>query len=163
MCTQGCIVSVLFFVKGAVVFVPPLFKGPRCQTSIMFCVVLVGDTSYINHIVLLTFWGGQRAGEGPILAVAAFYLSSFVLCLLTRLPMLGIHLYPILTVFLFRIFLSGLFCGNEVSIILKNCFPMFVFTAEFHGGLNQVSFLFLFLLFLGLGGSSVAQYTSLCV
>ena len=60
-------------------FAPPLFKGPRCQTSIMFCVVLVGDTSYINHIVLLTFWGGQRAGEGPILAVAAFYLLGVLL------------------------------------------------------------------------------------
>ena len=59
--------------------VPPLFKGPPCQTSIMFCVVLGGDTSYINHIVLLTFWGGQRAGERPILAVAAFILLGVFL------------------------------------------------------------------------------------
>ena len=59
--------------------VPPLFKGPPCQTSIMFCSILGGDTSYIYHIVLLTFWGGQRAGEGPILAVAALYLLGVFL------------------------------------------------------------------------------------
>ena len=55
-------------------FVIPLLKGPPCQTSVMFCAILGGDTSYINHIVLLAFWCGQGAGEGPILAVAAFYL-----------------------------------------------------------------------------------------
>ena len=108
--------------------VPPLFKGPPCQTSIMFCAILGGDTSYVNHIVLLKFRCGQRAGElHPSTCWVSSTLSNLVLCLLTRLPMLGIHLYPILTVFLFKIFLRGLFCGNEVSIILKNCFPIFVF------------------------------------
>ena len=40
---------------------------------------------------------------------------------------------------LLKSFLSGLPGGKDVSIILRNCLPMLVFTAEFQGGLNQVT------------------------
>ena len=62
-----------------------------------------------------------------------------MLWLLTMLLMLGMHLYETFTVLLLNSFLSGLPGGKEVSIILRNCLPTFVLTAEFHGGLNQVT------------------------
>ena len=79
------------------------------------------------------------------------------------LPMLGMHLYETFTVLLLNSFLSGLPGGKEVSIILRNCLPTLVLTAEFHGGLNQVTLRLRDFFFLGVVGSTGGEYVRLCV
>ena len=48
-------------------------------------------------------------------------------------------------VFLLNIFESGLYLGKFFFSILKNIFPMLIFTLKEKGGLNHIIFLLLFL------------------
>ena len=59
-------------------------------------------------------------------------------------PMLGIHLYETLTVFLFMIFDNGWEGGKHVSINFKNLAPTLVDTFREKGGLKYVILLDLF-------------------
>jgi hypothetical protein len=68
--------------------------------------------------------------------------------------MFGMHLYEIVTVFLFTILERGCEGGKHLSIILRNFAPMFVDTFIEYGGLNQVIFLDLHLFELLLGGGT---------
>ena len=57
----------------------------------------------------------------------------------------------------FIIFLSLCLAGKHLSNSIRNCFPKFVVIAEFHGGLYQIIFLFLVLVFLGRGLNSIVS------
>ena len=129
--------------------VPPFLECTTSEASVVLCTVLGGDIGDIYNFILLAILGGEGAACGSPLQLQPWagwelsFISSLVLWGLIKLPILGMHLYEIFTLLLFRSFLRGLSGGKDVSMIQRNCFPTFVFTAEFQGGLNQVTFLFL--------------------
>ena len=77
-------------------------------------------------------------------------LSIFAFALAIIFSMFGLALYDIFIVCLLKIFESGFCGGKHSSTSFRNSFPIFVFTVELKGGLNQVTSRFLFL-FLGAG------------
>ena len=92
-------------------------------------------------------WGPCLQLQGGVVSWAVV-LRILVLWLLITWLMLGIHLYPTFTVFLFMILAKGCCGGKQESISFRNFAPTLVETFCENGGLNHVLFLDLFLFFL---------------
>ena len=75
------------------------------------------------------------------------FAINFLLCFLIILSMFSKQLYPTLILFLSNILLSSLVLGKCFLIRRRNVLPIFVITCTLNGGVNQITFLFLFRLF----------------
>jgi hypothetical protein len=123
-------------------FIKPILKTSGCQARVCFLFLVVLSCNCCRQTPLT----GQVAG--PLLQLhpgggccPCPCMATLLLCLAMIWPMLGIHLYDTLTLFLLIIFDRGCDGGKQESINSRNFAPTLVETFWENGGLNQVIFL----------------------